>query len=221
MKMIYNHQRFVRIIIRHCPTVLSCLDLKRCLSPPGVWCLICRDLDQDLTFNSVFILSPSALQSVRRPSLTPPSPSTICWEEYINADNGRWVKNSTNSFKRQGGGQCGGGTCFHKRWRWNVRFGSWSHTVAGVSCGFRAPHLGRELICKESKKNFKATIAMSQDFPLGIESWVQFFTLLMRTTVVRPWSNWQTSQSCFSDDDLNLSLMFFILIVCLLLCFKA
>ncbi|KAJ8353012.1 hypothetical protein AAFF_G00122000, partial [Aldrovandia affinis] len=34
----------------------------------------------------------------------------------------------------------------------------------------RAPHLGRELLCKESKKNFKATVAMSQDFPLGIES---------------------------------------------------
>ncbi|MEQ2188516.1 Ankyrin repeat domain-containing protein 13C-A [Goodea atripinnis] len=34
----------------------------------------------------------------------------------------------------------------------------------------QAPHLGRELVCKESKKNFKATIAMSQDFPLGIES---------------------------------------------------
>ncbi|XP_036410620.1 ankyrin repeat domain-containing protein 13C-like [Megalops cyprinoides] len=34
----------------------------------------------------------------------------------------------------------------------------------------RAPHLGRELVCKESKKNFKATVAMSQDFPLGIES---------------------------------------------------
>uniref|UniRef100_A0A8C3A1Y5 Ankyrin repeat domain 13C n=1 Tax=Cyclopterus lumpus TaxID=8103 RepID=A0A8C3A1Y5_CYCLU len=33
-----------------------------------------------------------------------------------------------------------------------------------------APHLGRELVCKESKKNFKATVAMSQDFPLGIES---------------------------------------------------
>uniref|UniRef100_A0A3P9NV12 Ankyrin repeat domain-containing protein 13C-like n=1 Tax=Poecilia reticulata TaxID=8081 RepID=A0A3P9NV12_POERE len=26
------------------------------------------------------------------------------------------------------------------------------------------------LVCKESKKNFKATVAMSQDFPLGIES---------------------------------------------------
>ncbi|XP_034035055.1 ankyrin repeat domain-containing protein 13C-A-like [Thalassophryne amazonica] len=61
-------------------------------------------------------------EPVRRPSLTPPSPNTISWEEYISADNGR------------------------------------------------APHLGRELVCKESKKNFKATIAMSQDFPLGIES---------------------------------------------------
>lgn len=35
---------------------------------------------------------------------------------------------------------------------------------------FRAPHLGRELVCKESKKTFKATIAMSQEFPLGIQS---------------------------------------------------
>ncbi|KAI1883244.1 hypothetical protein AGOR_G00243220 [Albula goreensis] len=34
----------------------------------------------------------------------------------------------------------------------------------------RAPHLGRELVCKESKKSFKATVAMSQDFPLGIDS---------------------------------------------------
>uniref|UniRef100_A0A6I8Q953 Ankyrin repeat domain-containing protein 13C n=1 Tax=Xenopus tropicalis TaxID=8364 RepID=A0A6I8Q953_XENTR len=34
----------------------------------------------------------------------------------------------------------------------------------------KAPHLGRELVCKENKKTFKATIAMSQDFPLGIES---------------------------------------------------
>lgn len=34
----------------------------------------------------------------------------------------------------------------------------------------KAPHLGRELVCKESKKMFKATIAMSQEFPLGIES---------------------------------------------------
>ncbi|XP_064228574.1 ankyrin repeat domain-containing protein 13C isoform X3 [Aotus nancymaae] len=33
----------------------------------------------------------------------------------------------------------------------------------------KAPHLGRELVCKESKKTFKATIAMSQEFPLGIE----------------------------------------------------
>uniref|UniRef100_A0A673U8H3 Ankyrin repeat domain 13C n=1 Tax=Suricata suricatta TaxID=37032 RepID=A0A673U8H3_SURSU len=34
----------------------------------------------------------------------------------------------------------------------------------------KAPHLGRELVCKENKKTFKATIAMSQEFPLGIES---------------------------------------------------
>lgn len=34
----------------------------------------------------------------------------------------------------------------------------------------KAPHLGRELVCKESKKTFKATVAMSQEFPLGIES---------------------------------------------------
>ncbi|CAB1324512.1 unnamed protein product [Coregonus sp. 'balchen'] len=34
----------------------------------------------------------------------------------------------------------------------------------------KVPHLGRDLVCKESKKNFKATVAMSQDFPLGIES---------------------------------------------------
>ncbi|NXD10312.1 AN13C protein, partial [Nothocercus nigrocapillus] len=59
---------------------------------------------------------------VRRQSLTPPSPNTITWEEYISAENGK------------------------------------------------APHLGRELVCKESKKTFKATIAMSQEFPLGIES---------------------------------------------------
>ncbi|XP_054646199.1 ankyrin repeat domain-containing protein 13C isoform X3 [Dunckerocampus dactyliophorus] len=34
----------------------------------------------------------------------------------------------------------------------------------------KAPQLGRELVCKESKKNFKATVAMSQDFPLSIDS---------------------------------------------------
>ncbi|XP_061831459.1 ankyrin repeat domain-containing protein 13C-like [Nerophis lumbriciformis] len=32
------------------------------------------------------------------------------------------------------------------------------------------PHLGRELLCKESKKSFKASVAMSQDFPLSIDS---------------------------------------------------
>ncbi|XP_068525766.1 ankyrin repeat domain-containing protein 13C-like [Anas acuta] len=61
-------------------------------------------------------------EPVRRQSLTPPSPNTITWEEYISAENGK------------------------------------------------APHLGRELVCKESKKTFKATIAMSQEFSLGIES---------------------------------------------------
>ncbi|XP_063795166.1 ankyrin repeat domain-containing protein 13C isoform X2 [Pseudophryne corroboree] len=61
-------------------------------------------------------------EPVRRPSLTPPSPNTITWEEYMSAENGK------------------------------------------------APHLGRELVCKENKKTFKATIAVSQDFPLGIES---------------------------------------------------
>ncbi|XP_036302835.1 ankyrin repeat domain-containing protein 13C isoform X6 [Pipistrellus kuhlii] len=35
----------------------------------------------------------------------------------------------------------------------------------------KAPHLGRELVCKENKKTFKATIAMSQEFPLGIQSY--------------------------------------------------
>uniref|UniRef100_A0A3Q2PCD0 Uncharacterized protein n=1 Tax=Fundulus heteroclitus TaxID=8078 RepID=A0A3Q2PCD0_FUNHE len=66
-------------------------------------------------------------EPTRRQSLTPPLSSSISWEEYITADNGR------------------------------------------------APHLGRELVCKESKKNFKATIAMSQDFPLGIESKIIIF----------------------------------------------
>ncbi|KAJ8362102.1 hypothetical protein AAFF_G00396660, partial [Aldrovandia affinis] len=45
---------------------------------------------------------------------------------------------------------------------------SWEEYITASVCV--APHLGRELLCKESKKNFKATVAMSQDFPLGIES---------------------------------------------------
>ncbi|CAF92895.1 unnamed protein product, partial [Tetraodon nigroviridis] len=45
---------------------------------------------------------------------------------------------------------------------------SWEEYVSADN--EKPPHLGRELVCKESKKNFKATIAMSQDFPLGIES---------------------------------------------------
>ncbi|KAJ3595394.1 hypothetical protein NHX12_004698 [Muraenolepis orangiensis] len=45
---------------------------------------------------------------------------------------------------------------------------SWEEYIAAEHG--KPPHLGRELVCKESKKNFKATVAMSQDFPLGIES---------------------------------------------------
>ncbi|XP_031721071.1 ankyrin repeat domain-containing protein 13C-like [Anarrhichthys ocellatus] len=45
---------------------------------------------------------------------------------------------------------------------------SWEEYIAAEQG--KPPHLGRELVCKESKKNFKATVAMSQDFPLGIES---------------------------------------------------
>ncbi|KAK9538556.1 hypothetical protein VZT92_003718 [Zoarces viviparus] len=45
---------------------------------------------------------------------------------------------------------------------------SWEEYIAAEQG--KPPHLGRELVCKESKKNFKATVAMSQDFPLDIES---------------------------------------------------
>ncbi|XP_070602238.1 ankyrin repeat domain-containing protein 13C [Erythrolamprus reginae] len=45
---------------------------------------------------------------------------------------------------------------------------SWEEYISAENG--KAPHLGRELVCKESKKTFKATIAMSQEFPLGIES---------------------------------------------------
>ena len=31
------------------------------------------------------------------------------------------------------------------------------------------PCLGREHICKESRKTFKATVAMSEEFPLTVE----------------------------------------------------
>lgn len=37
--------------------------------------------------NMYFIVT--ALQPARRQSLTPPSPNTISWEEYITADNGK------------------------------------------------------------------------------------------------------------------------------------
>ncbi|GCB69988.1 hypothetical protein scyTo_0001167 [Scyliorhinus torazame] len=45
---------------------------------------------------------------------------------------------------------------------------TWEEYISAESG--KAPHLGRELVCKESKKTFKATIAMSQEFPLGIDS---------------------------------------------------
>ncbi|XP_078263480.1 ankyrin repeat domain-containing protein 13C isoform X2 [Rhinoraja longicauda] len=45
---------------------------------------------------------------------------------------------------------------------------TWEEYISAESG--KAPHLGRELVCKESKKIFKATIAMSQEFPLGIDS---------------------------------------------------
>ncbi|KAM8838211.1 ankyrin repeat domain-containing protein 13C-A-like isoform 3-T3 [Synchiropus picturatus] len=67
-------------------------------------------------------ISEHSFEPVRRPSLSAPAPTTVSWEEYISAEQGK------------------------------------------------PPHLGRELLCKESKKNFKATVAMSQDFPLGVES---------------------------------------------------
>uniref|UniRef100_A0A3P8N832 Ankyrin repeat domain-containing protein n=1 Tax=Astatotilapia calliptera TaxID=8154 RepID=A0A3P8N832_ASTCA len=84
--------------------------------------LIEQNFERNHQSNPETVLSRWNIGPARRQSLTPPSPNTISWEEYITADNGK------------------------------------------------APHLGRELVCKESKKNFKATIAMSQDFPLSIES---------------------------------------------------
>lgn len=63
--------------------------------------------------HKVFVADlPSFLQSVRRPSLEPPSTEPVSWEEYIQSDPGK------------------------------------------------PPPLGRTLICKESSKSFKATVAM-------------------------------------------------------------
>ncbi|KAL4656058.1 ankyrin repeat domain-containing protein 13C-A-like [Arapaima gigas] len=67
-------------------------------------------------------LTEQNFEPTKRQSLTPPSPRTLSWEEYITAEKGK------------------------------------------------APHLGRELVCKENRKSFKATVAMSQDFPLGVKS---------------------------------------------------
>lgn len=62
------------------------------------------------------------------------------------------------------------------------------HYSDRLSFPLRAPHLGRELVCKESKKNFKATIAMSQDFPLGIESWVSSSRQFKQFSLTPLWS---------------------------------
>lgn len=71
----------------------------------------------------------------------------------------------------------------------------------------RAPHLGRELVCKESKKNFKATIAMSQDFPLGIESWVFCFSLAVgcSETAAKTLVSFRLLHFCFWNVSLLLS----------------
>uniref|UniRef100_A0A8C4Q9V4 Ankyrin repeat domain 13C n=1 Tax=Eptatretus burgeri TaxID=7764 RepID=A0A8C4Q9V4_EPTBU len=44
---------------------------------------------------------------------------------------------------------------------------SWEEYISAEAG--KAPHLGRELVCKESRKNFRATVAMSQEFPLSLE----------------------------------------------------
>lgn len=105
---------------------------------------------------------------MRRQSLTPPSPNTISWEEYVSADNEKYV--STPVF-------CAVSVriiCYATSQRGKILvYIPELHTDPGIWClCLLRPHLGRELVCKESKKNFKATIAMSQEFPLGIESWV-------------------------------------------------
>ena len=42
---------------------------------------------------------------------------------------------------------------------------TWADYISSCEC----PLLGRPLVCKESSKSFKATIAMSEDFPLTVE----------------------------------------------------
>ncbi|UYV69347.1 ANKRD13C [Cordylochernes scorpioides] len=43
---------------------------------------------------------------------------------------------------------------------------SWEEYISGVS----PPYLGRKMVCKESCKNFKATLAMCEDFPLSVDA---------------------------------------------------
>jgi hypothetical protein len=42
---------------------------------------------------------------------------------------------------------------------------TWDEYVSATEC----PILGRPMVCKESSKSFKATIAMSEDFPLTVD----------------------------------------------------
>jgi ankyrin repeat domain-containing protein 13 len=42
---------------------------------------------------------------------------------------------------------------------------NWSEYINSVEC----PILGRPMVCKDSSKSFKATIAMSEDFPLTVD----------------------------------------------------
>ncbi len=44
---------------------------------------------------------------------------------------------------------------------------TWSEYIG--SAPGECPYLGRKPVCKESSKAFKATVAMSEDFPLSIE----------------------------------------------------
>ena len=42
---------------------------------------------------------------------------------------------------------------------------TWPEYINSADC----PILGRSMVCKESSKSFKATIAMSEDFPLTVD----------------------------------------------------
>lgn len=119
----------------------------------------------------VMVSDVSCLQPVKRQSLTAPAPNTISWEEYITAEHGKYAPLYlysciflyiiTELFRSLTSNilTLSRNSCIMKSQHFYLRLPA-----------SRPPHLGRELVCKESKKNFKATVAMSQDFPLGIES---------------------------------------------------